>query len=139
MKKTNKLFKVIVAVVIAITLFGVNSKVQAVGVDEILQAGSTWISTGEREKDKLGGGLEVDDFVTRLIGIGQLLVAIAILTLVIVSIVMAIKWITATPDKKAKLQQQLIGLVVATFVIFGAVGIWNAVRSIMGQVENTLM
>ncbi len=51
---------------------------------------------------------------------------------------MAIQWITATPDKQAKLKIQLIGLVVSAVVIFGAVGIWNLVRSIGQDVENEL-
>lgn len=72
------------------------------------------------------------------IEIGRLLVIIGIATLVIVSVIMAIKWITATPDKQAQLKQQLIGLIVSTIVIFGAVGIWNIVRSIMHNIENTL-
>ena len=52
--------------------------------------------------------------------------------------IMAVKWITATPDKQAKLKQQLVGLVIAVVVIFGAVGIWNLVRGIMTHVENNL-
>ena len=93
------------------------------------------MNTGKKEA---GSGVEPEDFASQLIGIGQLLVAIGAGTLVIVSMIMAIKWITASPDKKAKLQQQLIGLVVATFVIFGAIGIWNLVRGIMEKTETEL-
>ena len=102
-----------------------------------MNAATNWMDTGNREASQLSGTGE-DDFAQQLIGIGQLLVAIGAGTLVVVSMIMAIKWLTATPDKKAKLQQQLMGLVVATFVIFGAIGIWNLVRGIMSNVEQKL-
>ena len=51
---------------------------------------------------------------------------------------MAIKWITATPDKQAKLKTQSIGLVLAAVIIFGAVGIWNFVRNIMNSVDEEI-
>ena len=67
-----------------------------------------------------------------------MLVGIGVVTVLIVAAIMAIKWLTATPDKQAKLKQQLIGLVVATVVIFGAVGIWNFVINMMDNVESKL-
>ena len=42
------------------------------------------------------------------------------------------KWATASPDKKAQLKQQLIGLVISAAVIFGAVGIWEFFRNLLG-------
>ncbi len=141
MKKTSKLIKILVAAIIAITFFSCSGKVNAedkkISIGDILDAGENWINVGNKGTEGLGN-VSVDYFATQLIAVGQLLVAIGIGTLVIVSVIMAIKWITATPDKKAKLQQQLIGLVVATFVLFGAIGIWTLVRNIMENVENKL-
>ena len=51
---------------------------------------------------------------------------------------MAVQWITASPDKQAKLKGQLIGLAVSAIVILGAVGIWNFARNIGSQVESSL-
>lgn len=136
MKKTSKIFKIASASIMA-TIFGLSGNVHAAN-DNIFDAASSWMSQGQSGAKSLSGDVGVDFFVGELIQIGQILVGIAVATLVIVSVIMAIRWITATPDKKAKLQQQLIGLVVATFVIFGAVGIWNLVRGIMGNVESTL-
>lgn len=145
MKKTNKLLKMLIACVVVITVFGLNNNVHAAKTTgDVLDAAKSWMSTGESGSDELMqkvsgyNGDPVGFFVKQLIGVGQILVGIGIATIVIVSVIMAIRWITATPDKKAKLQQQLIGLVVAIFVIFGAIGIWNLVRGIMGNVETTL-
>lgn len=104
-------------------------------IENITTAAKNWLAIGQNNPVANSG---VEDFVGMFIGIGQLLVAIGIVTIVIVTIVMAVKWLTATPDKQAKLKQQLIGLVVSIIVIFGAVGIWTLVRRIMENVENTL-
>ena len=94
-----------------------------------------WIKEGENSTDSQ---MEVEKFAENFIGVGQVLVAIGIVTLLIVSLITAIKWITATPDKQAKLKQQLIGLVISAVVIFGAIGIWNLVRGILQNVEGKL-
>ena len=66
------------------------------------------------------------------------MVVIGIVTIMLVTLIMGVKWIVATPEKQAKLKEQLIGLVVATVVIFGAVGIWNLVRGIMEKTEEKI-
>lgn len=143
MKKTSKILKILIAIVIVVAIFTGHSQVNAAGMDDIFNAATSWMNKGNEGASELMDGKNdeqrIDYFATQLIGIGQILVAIGIATLIIVSVIMAIKWITATPDKKAKLQQQLIGLVVAAFVIFGAIGIWNLVRGIMGNVESQLV
>lgn len=63
--------------------------------------------------------------------VGQILVMVANATLLIVTAIMAIKWFISAPEGKAKLKGQLIGLVVSIIVIYGAVGIWTIIRSIM--------
>lgn len=102
---------------------------------DILKAGSSWIEAGQSQAPV---GTSTDDFVNRFIGIGQVLVAVGVIVLLIVTAITGIKWITASPDKKALLKQQLIGLVVAAVVIFGAVGIWNLVQGIAKTVESDL-
>jgi hypothetical protein len=46
---------------------------------------------------------------------------------------MAIKYFTEGPEQKAKLKQQLIGLVVSIVVIYGGVGIWTLLKNFMEQ------
>ena len=149
--RQSKLIKVlvVVAVMVIAMMFGnvVNAgAIQNAGetaqegapsmsIENITEASENWLKIGQ---DNPVANSSVEDFVGMFIGIGQLLVAIGIVTIVIVTIIMAIRWLTATPDKQAKLKQQLIGLVVSIIVIFGAVGIWNLVRGIMQNVENKL-
>lgn len=153
-KRLSRIVKVIILIVIAMSVQVVNSRVLAStikvagaaadkvnelqnqkkdtgSVDDILNAGSNWINGAEKTD-----GTSVDDFVDNFIGVGQVLVTIGIVTVLIVALIMAFKWITATPDKQAKLKEQLIGLVVAVVVIFGAVGIWRLVRGIIGNIES---
>ena len=135
-KNTSKFIKIIIMVVV---LMGINSmffgEVKAdddmPDVESIFSAGKQWIETGRNNnEDKYNSPVE---FINELMPIGQILVSVGIGTLTIVSVIMAIRWITATPDKQAQLKQQLIGLVVAAFVIFGAVGIWEFVIHVMNS------
>lgn len=135
-KNTSKFIKIIIMVVV---LMGINSMFFAEvkadddmpNVDSIISAGKQWIETGKNNnEDKYNSPVE---FINELKPIGQILVSVGIGTLTIVSVIMAIRWITATPDKQAQLKQQLIGLVVAAFVIFGAVGIWEFVIHVMNS------
>lgn len=101
---------------------------------DIINAGNSFINQGMSE----AGDTDPVSIALKLLPVGSLLVAIGIAVLVIVLAIMAIRWITAKPDQKAKLQQQLIGYVVSCFVIFGAIWIWNFVTGIMLDVENKL-
>lgn len=106
-----------------------------VTIQNIIDEGNSWITEGKNSE----GGFTDEYFVNEFVGIGQVLVVVGLITILIVSLVMAIKWITAKPDQQAVLKQQLVGLVVAMVVIFGAIGIWSLVRSIMQNTEAQLL
>ena len=117
--------------------------IKVAGITDIFNAGNSFINTGEKEASSYSSkvGFDVTDpqsFAEQFIDIGQILIAVGVVVLVAVFAVMGIRWITATPDKKAKLQQQLIGLVVAAVVIFGAIGIWGLVRNIMNSAQSAI-
>ena len=69
-----------------------------------------------------------------VVGIGRLLMGIAAVVLVIVTIVMAIKYMVADPQEQAKLKTQLVGLAISAAVIFGAFTIWQVSVNIMTSV-----
>ena len=77
------------------------------------------------------GGLTEGEVASEFLPLGQILVFIASGVLLIVTVIMGIKWITANPEQQGKLKQQLIGLVVAIVVIYGAVGIWTMIKGFM--------
>ncbi len=122
----GRLMKVLAIIVIITSAGSISSQVQAADIGSIISAGNSWIGQGA------AGGESVDTFVDDFIVIGQILVSIGIAAILIVTAIIAAKWIVATPDQQAKLRQQLIGLIVSIIVIFGAVGIWNLVRN-MGE------
>lgn len=136
-RKSHLLLKIIVLIIITTLIsimFNANT-VHAEGtitIKGILDAGRNW--TQETETP----GTSVEEFATMFVGVGQILVAIGTITILIVAAITAIRWLTATPDKQAKLKTQLIGLVISIIVIFGAIGIWNVVRGIMGGIEGQL-
>ena len=157
MKRLNRIFKVVIALTALIALIMVTNQAQAattqvagsrldtsrvirvadgdaesMNIGGIINAAEGWIKQGE---ENVPDGMSAEDFALSFGVVGQILVAVGAATLLIVGGIMAIKWITATPDKAAKLKQQLIGLVVATVVIFGALGIWNLVRKMGENVE----
>lgn len=104
-------------------------------MEDIINAGKTWLSHGN---DSTVSKYTEEYFAGEFVELGQVLVTIGVVTLLIVGVIMAIKWIVAKPDQMAKLKEQLIGLVVAAIVIFGAIGIWNLVRTVMNNVEGTI-
>ncbi len=63
--------------------------------------------------------------------IAQILVTVGTIVVVIVATVIGIKYMVANPEEKAKLKTQLIGLVVATFVIFAAQFIWATIYKLL--------
>lgn len=142
MKKLGKISKVILIVValqFCMNFMCAQKAFAASTITDIMQSGKDWISNGENAATKQDANLVNPNYYAgELIGVGQVLVVIGLATVLIVGTIMGIQWITATPDKQAKLKQQLIGLVVATVVIFGAVGIWNLVRSIMSNISGEL-
>ena len=111
-----------------------DSDAKSVDSTTIMNAGKNWISLGQKETE----AYTAEAFANQFAGIARILVSIGLVTVIIVTAIMAIKWITATPDKQAKLKQQLIGLVVSIIVIFGAVGIWRVVTNMLSTMENTI-
>ena len=83
---------------------------------DFIDAGSTETGTISSTEKKMS------DIV---IPIAQILVTIGTITVVVAATIMGIKYMVANPEEKAKLKTQLIGLVVATIVIFGAQFIWS--------------
>ena len=105
------------------------------GLGEIITAGKGFISEGS---SKSVSGTSEDEFADALSPIGSILAGVGIVIFLAVLAIMAIKWIVAKPDQKAKLQQQFVGYVVAAIVFFGAVGVWQLARDIMQKISDSV-
>lgn len=133
----NKKMKVIINVgLILIMLFCFfSTTVQAdtkepKSLDQMTNEANQFINQGSQSTV-----VNTDEVRKAIMPIAQALVAIANVVLVIVTAIMAIKYMTCpSPDQKAKLKTQLIGLVVSTIVIFGAQVIWATMYKFMSEV-----
>lgn len=129
--KTKK--KVIILLVFFIIIFvfaQYTSFSYAFSLQDMKNKADNFEKAGQTEADEI---LPSSDIETKFIPIGQVLVTIASVVLVIVTLIMAIKYLTANAEQKGKLKQQLIGLVVSIVVIYGAVGIWSIIKQIMEE------
>ena len=116
------LFLLIINIVIAN-----NYKVEALTLKDMQDKTQEFLTRGSNESKSI----ETDGIFDDLVGMGSILTTIGAGILVAVTLYMGIRFITATPEAQAKLKQQLIGLVVAGFVIFGAYFIWKIVINIV--------
>lgn len=127
MQKSLKIVSVVILLLITMFLFPAKAEATS---------GFTWdsiINTGKQFEANGKAHTPVNDNnVARLmLPIGQFLVGIGIFVMVVVTIIMGIKYMSADPNTQAKLKQQMIGIVVAGIVIFGAYGIWTLVYNFM--------
>jgi uncharacterized membrane protein (DUF441 family) len=84
----------------------------------------------DKGKNSNQGGLSKEaltEIGNEFSSIGQLLTYIGAGILVAAMGYMGILYLVSSPEKQAKLKQQLIGLAVAAVVIFGAYGIWTLI------------
>lgn len=89
---------------------------------DIISQGDAFIKEGKEQYT-----VNNDDLVNIVVPIARILVAVGLVVVVIATAIMGIKYMVASPEDKGKLKTQLVGLVVATIVIFGAQFIWSTV------------
>jgi len=134
MKMNKKTIKIMAIILLIITiLFIINNPVFA----------DTSISSGDEAKSKADNWLEqgskqnkisADKVATILKPLANILLAIGSVVIVVVAVVIAIKYLTASPDAKGKLKAQLVGLFVSAVVLYGAYGIWAIVYTVLKDV-----
>lgn len=112
---------IMILICLLVTLFSVNVKA----------SGSlSWDSIKDSAEDFEQAGnsnplISDDKIIEAVIPVGQMLTALGVAVLFGALILLGIKYMTAEPEQKGKLKQQLIGLVIAGIVIFGAFSIWR--------------
>lgn len=98
-------------------------------LDRMQSQASGFLGKGKEE----GGSFDTSSITDDFVGLGQILTMIGAGVMVAVVSYMGIKYIMSPPDKQAALKQQLIGVVVAGIVIFGAYGIWSAILTVVSK------
>ena len=128
--KNNKVkFIASIGILILILLLIFPKNVHAEDKDNL----NGWINQANNFVTQKGDSpVKMQDVSNTIIPIAQALVAIATVILVVVTIMMGIKYVTCqSAEQKAKLKTQLIGLGIATVVIFGAQLIWSTLYNVM--------
>lgn len=129
MNFTKKTFIISLLIIIISILMASTYKVEALTLKEMQEKTDKFLTTGKNESS----GIKTDGIFDDLSDMGSILTTIGAGVMVAVTLYMGIRFITATPEAQAKLKQQLIGLVVAGFVIFGAYFIWQIVINIVSK------
>ena len=132
--KTKKLIVIFILILILYNFFNIKYVYAAndetsdtsMSLTEILSKGKTYKETGSNN-----AVISDQDALNKFVPLGQILVIVANAAILIVTAIMAVKWILANPEQKSKLKQQLIGLVISIVVVYGAVGIWAFIKALM--------
>ena len=122
MKKERKIILKLLIALLLILIFIVPNQVNAAGLSwsKIESQAEGFIQKGQIDTVNMD-----DDIEDIVIPVARMLVIFGNVTVVIAMTVIGIKYLMATPETKAKLKTQLIGVVVATVVIFGGQLIWS--------------
>ena len=125
MKKVFLKIIIIISMIFTSWICTTNYTMAATSLKDIDSMAKDFIDAGSTETGTISSTeKKMSDIV---IPIAQILVTIGTITVVVAATIMGIKYMVANPEEKAKLKTQLIGLVVATIVIFGAQFIWSTV------------
>lgn len=126
MKIAIKIISIISIALVLISIMPVPCNA-AISIDDIESSANKFLDQGKKAKSPIS----VSDMKSELLPIAKILTMIGTGVVIICAIVIGIKYMVASPDEQAKLKKQMVGLVVATIVIFGAYGIWKALYQFM--------
>ena len=121
--------KIIISIIILVIVFIPNcSRAVDFSLDDIFKKGEDFITKGSETQV-----VDENDIYDTILPIARALVAVGSLVIALATGIMAIKYLMSGPEKKAELKGQLVGLVIATVVIFGAQAIWATMYSIFSS------
>lgn len=127
MKIAIKIISIISIVLVLISIMPVPCNA-AISIENIQSSAKNFLDKGEKNQNNT---IDVSKMKSELLPIAEILTMIGTGVVIICAIVIGIKYMVASPDEQAKLKKQMVGLVVATIVIFGAYGIWKALYQFM--------
>ena len=98
---------------------------------DILSIGESWETTGKTHANTTMNTDDITDISGKLYNI---LLAIATAVAVIVGAILGIQFMTAGIDKKVEVKQSLFPYLISCIVVFGSLGIWKLVVTIMNEI-----
>ena len=111
--------KILVSIVCIIAISGITNSVFALSGSEIKDKADSWINQGNQNTPPITT---------------EEAWSIASIILVICYMFLGVKYMFADPSGKADVKQRLIWLVIATVVIYGGVGIFTLVVTLMNSI-----
>ena len=127
-----KLFLVLL-LVLFLSFFNNNSVYATSGGDGLLRKmenqTNAFLDAGRRGQPNI----DTENVVNPIVEITQILITVGAGVMVAVTTYMGIRYLISSPEEQAKLKGQLIGLVVAGVVIFGAYYIWKIVLQLASE------
>lgn len=123
--KIMKKITILVFILLSLGIFVINNVYaeEETSIDTIFSEIETFKNKGRTEAT--AKGFETEMVTSKIKPIAQILTTVGVGVILCITVIMGIKWLLAKPDEQAKLKQQLIGLLVAAIVIFGAYTIWK--------------
>lgn len=122
--KTRKMLMFVVVMIISLINIGCVSK-----------ASMDWGTIQGQAQDFAGGAgsapINIGALQGPVIQVGNILTTIGLAIVMVGILIIGIKYMMASPEGAAKIKGQLVGLVVAGVVIFGAYGIWSIVVNVL--------
>lgn len=101
-------------------------------ISDILSTGNDWIGKG---KNEAGIGISTDKLKPASSSVYNLLLTVATITAIIVGAILGIQYMTAGIDKKVEVKESLFPYFISCIVVFGSLGIWKLVVTIMSQLK----
>ena len=95
-----------------------------------------WLGQAKDYVSNVEQTVSVDKIANAAVSIGQVLITVAIIIYPIIVLVMGIKYLVASADEKGKLKTQIVGLLVACVITFGAYGVWKLAYYIANFITN---
>ena len=118
-----------------ILIFTVMMIIGLANIGCVSKASFDWGTIEQQAQDFAGGAgsapIELGNLRESVIAIGNILTAIGVAIIMVGILIIGIKYMIASPEEAAKIKGQLVGLVVAGVVIFGAYGIWSVVVNVL--------
>ena len=130
--KINKIMKIIVALLL-ISLLTITFAQFAFADADTIKPTSANLDDWMNQEDTTGTGEAARTIISQVINVAQIIgVGVAILML----IVLAIKYVAASPEGKAEIKKNATVYIVGAVLLFAAAGILGIIRKFAANIDN---
>ena len=128
MKSAKKIGIIVLISIILVSFMSIDVNASAnLSTGSLVNKAKTFVGNGQAGI----GNVNTSVITSGVTSIASILVTIGAFILVILTIILGIQYMTSPPQRQAALRSQMIGLLWAYVVVFGAYGIWNIAVNIV--------